>query len=200
MAGVRIECASVERRRGLGEVAGSPPQPANAWLAIALVASDPLFQAQVVDQVRPAMLPRIRARLDQDGLLRLAPRLRSRAALHQLTVFRVRVAELTEDPAMVRTGSSPAAAYGWPELHELPLDVYVPPPLVAELLASPEPGQARQARASGCAWWRAPGGGAGRCSGCARRAYRRWLGLPRGARAVRPARPAPRRPLSPGHR
>jgi segregation and condensation protein B len=139
VAGLRIDPASVERRRGLGEVAGSPLTHANAWLAIALASGDPLFEAHVVDQVRPAMLPRIRARLDQDGLLRLAPRLRSRAVLHQLTVSKARAAELATDPALIRSGASAAAAYGWPELDDLPLDAYVPPPLVAELLATPEP-------------------------------------------------------------
>jgi segregation and condensation protein B len=140
VAGLRIDPASVERRRGLGEVVGSPLTPANAWLAIALASGDPLFEAHVVDQVRPAMLPRIRARLDQDGLLKLAPRLRSRAALHQLIVSSARAMELAADPALVRSGPSAAAAYGWSELHDLPLDVYVPPPLVAELLAATEPG------------------------------------------------------------
>jgi segregation and condensation protein B len=140
VAGLRIDPASVERRRGLGELVGSPLTSANAWLAIALASGDPLFEAHVVDQVRPAMLPRIRTRLDQDGLLRLAPRLRSRAGLHQRIVSPARAAELAADPVLVRTGPSAAAAYGWSDLHELPLDVYVPPPLVAELLASPEPG------------------------------------------------------------
>src|SRR5262249_52331184 len=88
----------------------------------------------------PRAMPRIRARLDHDGLLRLAPRLRSRAALHQRTVSTACAAELAADPALVRTGPSAAAAYGWSDLHDLPLDAYVPPPLVAELLASPEPG------------------------------------------------------------
>jgi segregation and condensation protein B len=140
VAGMRINPASVEHRRGLGDVAGSPLTPANAWLAIALASGDPLFEAHVVDQVRPAMLPRIRARLDHDGLLAMAPRLRSRAAKHQLTVSPARAAELAADPALVRTGPSAAAAYGWSDLLDLPPDVYVPPPLVAEVLASPEPG------------------------------------------------------------
>jgi len=140
VAGLCIDAASLERRKGRGEVVGSPLQPANAWLAVALASGDPLFEAHVVDQVRPAMLPRIRARLEQDGLLKLAPRLRSRAALHELIVFPTRAAELAADPALVRTGPSAAAAYGWPDLHDLPVDVYVPPPLVVELLASPVPG------------------------------------------------------------
>jgi segregation and condensation protein B len=90
------------------------------------------------------MLPRIRTRLEQDGLFKLAPRLRSRAVLHQLTVSAGRAAELAADPALVRTGPSAAAAYGWSDLDDLPLDVYVPPPLMAELLASPEPGPSEE--------------------------------------------------------
>jgi excisionase family DNA binding protein len=137
-AGLRIDTASIERRRGLGEVVGSPLTPANAWLAIALAGGDPLFEAHVVDLARPAMLPRIRARVEQDGLLALAPRLRRRAVLRQLRVAPARAAELAADAALVRTGPSAAAAFGWSGLDGLPLDVYVPPPLVPELLASSE--------------------------------------------------------------
>jgi segregation and condensation protein B len=137
-AGVRIDAASIERRRGLGEVVGSPLTPANAWLAIALASADPLFEAHVSGPVRPAMLPRVRARLDQDGLLGLAPRLRRRAVLRSLVISSTRAAELTSDAALVRTGPSAAAAYAWSGLEELPLDVYVPPPLVHELLDTSE--------------------------------------------------------------
>src|SRR5207244_6623529 len=77
--------------------------------------------------------------LAQDGLLALAPRLRRRAVLRLLIVSPARAADLAAEPALVRTGPSAAAAYAWPDLDDLPLDVYVPPPLVAELLASPEP-------------------------------------------------------------
>src|SRR6476660_2636865 len=41
--------------------------PTRRWLAIALASSDPLFEAPVSGQARPAMLPRVRARLEQDG-------------------------------------------------------------------------------------------------------------------------------------
>ena len=72
--GLRVDGASVEHRRALvGELAGSPLSAANAWLAIALASADPLFEAHVSGLVRPAMLPRVRARLDQEGLLALAP-------------------------------------------------------------------------------------------------------------------------------
>jgi len=138
-AGLRIAAASLERRRALGEIAGSPLSAVNAWLLIALASGDPLFEAQVTDTVRPAMVPRLRARLEQEGLLALAPRLRRRAVLRQLTVASARAAELATDPALVRTGPSVAAAYGWSGLDGLPLDAYVPPPLVPELLAIPEP-------------------------------------------------------------
>jgi hypothetical protein len=119
---------SLERRLAIGEVAGSPLAPANAWLIIALASGDPIFQAQVMDTVRPAMLPRLRARLEQEGLLALAPRLRRRAILRQLTVSSARAADLSTDAALVRTGPSAASAYDWSGLDGLPLDVYVPPP------------------------------------------------------------------------
>jgi len=136
--GLRIAAASLERRLTMGEVAGSPLAPANAWLLIALASGDPLFQAQVLDTVRPTMVSRLRARLEE-GLLALAPRLRRRAVLRQLSVSSARAAELASDAALVRTGPSAAAAFGWSGLDGLPLDVYVPPPLVPELLATPEP-------------------------------------------------------------
>jgi len=136
--GLRIAAASLERRLAVGEVAGSPLAPANAWLLIALASGDPLLEAQVLDTVRPAMVSRLRARLEQEGLLALAPRLRRRAVLRQLTVSAARAADLAADAALVRTGPSAAAAYGWSGLDELPLDMYVPP-LVPELLTPPEP-------------------------------------------------------------
>jgi excisionase family DNA binding protein len=40
-AGLRIAAASLERRRALGEIAGSPLSAANAWLLIALASGDP---------------------------------------------------------------------------------------------------------------------------------------------------------------
>src|SRR5712692_9609523 len=138
IAGLRIDATSIERRRGLGQVVGSPLTPANAWLAIALASGDPLFEAHVVDQARPAMLPRVCARLEQDGLMALASRLRRRAVLRQMTVSSSRAAELAGDAALVRTGPSAAAAYAWSGLDGLPLDAYVPPPLVSELLTISE--------------------------------------------------------------
>jgi segregation and condensation protein B len=137
--GLRVDGASVEHRRALvGELAGSPLSAANAWLAIALASADPLFEARVSGLVRPAMLPRVRARLDQTGLLALAPRLRRRAVLRHLSVSPARAAELAGDAALVRTGPSAAAAFGWAGLDGLPLDAYVPPPLLTELLATPD--------------------------------------------------------------
>jgi len=155
--GLRVAGASVERRRALvGELAGSPLSPANAWLAIALASADPLFEARVSDLVRPAMLPRVRARLDQAGLLALAPRLRRRAVLRHLSVSAARAAELAGDAALVRTGPSAAAAYGWSGLDGLPLDAYVPPPLLTELLAIPDL-EASEPRAT--VWLRVVNGG-----------------------------------------
>jgi hypothetical protein len=47
-----------------------------------------------------------------------------------VTVSSARATELASDAALVRTGPSAAAAYGWSGMDELPLDAYVPPPLV----------------------------------------------------------------------
>jgi segregation and condensation protein B len=155
LAGLQIDVASVERRLLHGDVAGSPLSAANAWFLIALASGDPLFEAHVSGLARPAMLRRVRARLAQDGLLAVAPRLRRRAVLRQMTVSSARAAELAADRALVRTGPSAAAAYGWSDIADLPLDAYVPPPLVPELLATPDL-DASEPRAT--VWLRVPSG------------------------------------------
>jgi segregation and condensation protein B len=147
--GLRVSAASVERRRALGEVAGSPLTPANAWVAIAVMAADPTFEDHVQGAARPAMVRRIRARVQQEGLLALAPRLRRRAVLRRLTLPGARAEALRSDPAVVRTGPSAAAAYGWPLAGDLPLEVYVPQALLPELLD----GLASNAGEGACPVW-----------------------------------------------
>jgi segregation and condensation protein B len=61
-------------------------------------------------------LSRTRARLARDQLIDLAPRLRRRATLVVRHIPKDLRVELEQDSALVRSGTSAAAAYGWDEL------------------------------------------------------------------------------------
>jgi segregation and condensation protein B len=129
---VRIVRASVERWLVAGGARGGPLSPRNAWALIGLASGDQPFSEKCVGLLeRPEELSRTRARLARgESLVDLAPRLRRRATLIVRRLPRSLRRALERDAALVRTGASAAAAYGWDELTGAVewswlLDVYV---------------------------------------------------------------------------
>jgi chromosome segregation and condensation protein ScpB len=131
---LRLDRSSVERWAVAGGSRGGPLTPRNAWALIGLVSGDSLFAERCLGFLeRRDELSRARARLANDGLLVLAPRLRRRATLTVLHLPPVLFAELEHDASLVRTGLSAAAPYGWDELAQAQggqpwaLDAYLGP-------------------------------------------------------------------------
>ena len=113
---VRIDRASVERWQAAGGVRGGPLTPRNAWALIGLASGDQAFAERCLGLLEhPEELSRTRARLSKQGLEDLAPRLRRRATLVMRRLPWPLRHALEQDPTLVRTGSSAAAAYGWAE-------------------------------------------------------------------------------------
>src|SRR5262249_37923030 len=128
---VRVERSSVERWLVAGGDSGRPLSPRNAWALIGLASGDQTFLEKCVGLLEHAEeLSRTRPRLTRENLLEIAPRLRRRATLLVRHLPHGMGEALEHDSALVRTGASAAAAYGWDELvelHELRwrLDAYV---------------------------------------------------------------------------
>lgn len=114
---VRIVRPSLERWMVAGGARGGPLSPRNAWALIGLASGDQPFSERCLGLLeRAEELSRTRARLGRERLVDLAPRLRRRATLIVRQVPRGLRQALELDPALVRTGTSASAAYGWEEL------------------------------------------------------------------------------------
>jgi len=128
---LRIDRSSLERWMVAGGDGGRPLSPRNAWALIGLASGEQPFSETCVGLLEHAEeLSRTRARLAREKLVDLAPRLRWRATLIVRQVPTDLRVSLEQDAAVVRTGVSTAAAYGWDELIERPdstwrLDAYV---------------------------------------------------------------------------
>jgi segregation and condensation protein B len=128
---VRIDRSSVERWLVAGGDGGRPLSPRNAWALIGLVSGDQPFSEKCVGLLEHAEeLSRTRSRLARESLIEIAPRLRRRATLLVRHLPRALREALELESALVRTGASVAAAYGWDELVEVGnltwrLDAYV---------------------------------------------------------------------------
>jgi segregation and condensation protein B len=128
----RIARASIERWLVAGGSRGAPLSPRNAWALIGLASGDQPFSERCLGLLeRAEELSRTRARLGRENLVDLAPRLRRRATLLLRHLPRGVREALEREPALVRTGISAAAAYGWHELVDTRdpswrLDAYVP--------------------------------------------------------------------------
>jgi len=129
---LRIDRSSLERWMVAGGDGGRPLGPRNAWALIGLASGDEPFAQKCLGLLEhPEELSRTRARLSREKIVDLAPRLRRRATLVVRQIPRDVRRTLEEDAALVRTGASAAAAYGWDELAGRPaptwwLDVYLP--------------------------------------------------------------------------
>ena len=136
----RILRASIDHWLVAGGASGAPLSPRNAWALIGLASGDQPFSERCLGLLeRAEELSRTRARLARgESLVDLAPRLRRRATLlvrHMPGGLRE---SLEQDGALVRTGASTAAEYGWDD--QIPaadvswrLDVYLPQEAFAAL-------------------------------------------------------------------
>jgi segregation and condensation protein B len=117
-APLRIMRSSLERWLVAGGTRGGPLSARNAWALIGLVSGDAPFSERCLGLLEhPQELSRTRARLAHgDRLVDLAPRLRRRATLIIRRLPRDLRHAFERDVALVRTGASVAAAYGWDAL------------------------------------------------------------------------------------
>jgi segregation and condensation protein B len=129
---VRVVRASLERWLVAGGARGGPLSPCNAWALIGLASGDQPFSERCLGLLeRAEEISRTRARLARENLVELVPRLRRRAALVVRHLPRALRRALEHDAALVHTGASAAAAYGWDGLADRPapkwlLDAYLP--------------------------------------------------------------------------
>jgi segregation and condensation protein B len=136
---VRIVRASLERWLVAGGARGAPLSPRSAWALMGLASGDQPFSVRCMGLLeRAEEVSRTRARLSREKLVDLAPRLRRRATLIVRHVPRHVRQALEGEAALVRTGASAAAAYGWDELTDATraswlLDGYVSQSSFAEL-------------------------------------------------------------------
>ena len=137
---VRILRASVERWLVAGGSRGAPLSPRNAWALLGLASGDQPFSERCLGLLeRAEELSRTRARLGRgESLIDLAPRLRRRATLLVRHLPRGLRGALERDAALVRTGVSAGAAYGWDDLVGAQnlswrLDAYLPQQAFAAL-------------------------------------------------------------------
>jgi segregation and condensation protein B len=139
-ATLRIDRSSLERWQVAGGSRGSPHTPRNAWAIVGLASGDDALCQRALGLLpRAEDASRARARLTSQSLLELAPRLRRRAALSVLHLPSHLFGVLQKDAALVRTGVSAAAPYGWQELsigQPWVLDAYVAADALRRLQAS----------------------------------------------------------------
>jgi segregation and condensation protein B len=116
-APLRIVRASLDRWLVAGGARGAPLSPRNAWALIGLASGDQPFSERCLGLLeRAEEVSRTRSRLGREKLVDLAPRLRRRATLIVRQLPGHLRQALEGDAALVRTGASAAAAYGWDDL------------------------------------------------------------------------------------
>lgn len=101
-----IERSEVERRRRAEGLRGRPFAPHNAWALLRLASGED------VPALDPSVRSRLRKALAIEGLEQLAPRLVRRGESRQFAAHRGEIPYLLEDPRLVASGASAAAAHG----------------------------------------------------------------------------------------
>jgi hypothetical protein len=101
-----VERAAVERRRHQGAHEGRRFTPRNAWALLLLAAGEE------VEGVDPSVRSRLKRALRVEGIESLGPRLGHRAKLLSFRAHPGEISYLLDDPALVRSGVSAAAAQG----------------------------------------------------------------------------------------
>jgi excisionase family DNA binding protein len=117
---------SVDRRLAAGVDQGRPLDARTAWALLWLASGDPALQRLAEGWLTPWARSRARGRLKRVHWPSLAPRLRARAAVHRLRAHPSDLPRIADEPDVVRTGVSAAAAHGLDVAGSGVLDAYVP--------------------------------------------------------------------------
>ena len=114
-----IDRRSVENRRSQPSVDGRPFSQANAWALLCL------SMGKKPDWVSKWELSRLRRRLREDGIEKLAPRLWKRASKRQLRAHPSLLPRLRQDPRLFPSGVSAASAHGLDIVEPNEVEAYV---------------------------------------------------------------------------
>lgn len=123
-----VDRRSLESRRSRPSVDGRPFSEANAWALLCL------SEGQQPDWISKWELSRLRRRLREDGLEKLAPRLRSRASRALFRAHRSLLPKLIDDPRLLPSGVSMAAEYQIDIVDPNEFEAYVSPEDLEEVL------------------------------------------------------------------
>ncbi len=123
---LRVTVASVERRLAASPPVGEPIGALGAWAILALASHDAAFRTHVAGRLSDSDRSRARIRLEQRGLLDIAPRLGTRAVVRNFAADAEALLALLEDPRGVMAGASAARRLGWlvPD-GDWPVDLYI---------------------------------------------------------------------------
>jgi len=132
-----VTTASVERRLAANPPVGEPIGSLGAWAILALASHDAAFRAHVAGRLSDSDRSRAKIRLEQRGLLNVAPRLRARAVVRHFDAGAEALLALIEDPRGVLAGASAARRLGWlvPD-GDWPVDLYIAEADLVELVGT----------------------------------------------------------------
>jgi len=132
---LRVTVDSVERRLVASPSTGEPIGALGAWAILALASHDAAFRTHVAGRLSDSDRSRAKVRLEQRGLLDLAPRLRARAVVRHFDAGAEALLALIEDPRGVLAGSSAAPRLGWPVPDgDWPAELYIAEANLVELV------------------------------------------------------------------
>jgi len=136
---LRVTTASVERRLVASPALGEPISALGAWAVLALASHDAAFRTHVAGRLSNSDRSRAKVRLEQRGLLDLAPRLRARAVVRHFDAGAEALLALLEDPRSVLAGASAARHLGWlvPD-GDWPVELYIAEADLVELVGTHE--------------------------------------------------------------
>jgi len=110
---LRVTIDSVERRLAASPPVGEPIGALGAWAILALASHDAAFRTHVAGRLSDSDRSRAKIRLEQRGLLEVAPRLRARAVVRHFDAGAEALLALLEDPRGVLAGASASRRLGW---------------------------------------------------------------------------------------
>jgi segregation and condensation protein B len=132
---LRVTAESVERRLAASNPVGEPIKPLGAWAILALSSNDAAFRAHVAARLSRWELSRARRRLQERGMLEIAPRLRQRATARKYTATAESLLVVMEDARGVLAGTSAARSLGWLlPTGDWPVELYVPEVVLVDMI------------------------------------------------------------------
>jgi len=136
---LRVTVDSVERRLVASPPVGEPIGALSAWAILALASHAAAFRAHVAGRLSDSDRSRAKVRLEQRGLLELAPRLRARAVVRHFDADAEALLALLENPRAVLAGASAARRLGWPvPVGDWPVELYIAEADLVELVDTHE--------------------------------------------------------------